>query len=279
MIKVLSFLVTVSIALNIIFIVNRLEVFPSKKELLSSNELLNKNLALYKTEINKYKGINTKIDAVINDANGKIEAKEKEILSLKRLKRLQEKENELLNFQLDSLKEQYLFIIDSLLVEREKTKVINNRIESLEDIIRDLNKKVGIASFLSGDNLKVSPYKKTFTGKYNPSVLAKNIVEIDICIEVLENRIASKGLKNIFFVINSPDAEIILDKSEESPEFFHPDYKTQARYSKSESIKYANQKVNVCAKIVPAEQLVPGLYVVEVFSEENKLGTSTFTLR
>jgi len=279
MIKVLSFIIIVSVSLNIILIFKRTEVFPTKKELITSNEVLNKNLSKYRSEINKYKGITTKIDQVISDANIKIEAKEKELLAIKRSKKVKEKENEILTFQLDSLQEQYLSVIDSLLVEREQTRIVNNRIESLEDIIRDLNKKIGLASYLSGDNLKVSPIKKSFTGKYNPSVLAKNVVEINICMDVLENKLANKGLKNIYFVINSPNAEIILDKAEESPEFFHPDYKIKARYSKAESIKYANQKVNVCAKIVPSSPLVAGLYVIEVFSDENKLGTTTFTLR
>lgn len=279
MIKIFSVIIIISVSLNIILFFKRTEVFPTKKELITSNEVLNKKLSKYKNEINKFKGITTKIDQVISDATIQIEAKEKEILSLKRSKRVKEKENEILTFQLDSLQEQYLFVIDSLLVEREKTKVVNNRIESLEDIIRDLNKKMGLASYLSGDNLKVSPVKKSFTGKYNPSVLAKNVVEMNICMDILENKLTKKGLKNIYFVINSPNAEIILDKAEESPEFFHPDYKIKARYSKVESIKYENQKVNVCAKIVPAAPLVAGLYVIEVFSDENKLGTTTFTLR
>lgn len=146
MIKILSFIVIISVSLNIILFFKRTEVFPTKKELITQNEILNKNLSKYRSEINKYKGINTKIDQVISDANLKIEAKERELLALKRSKKAKEKENQILTFQLDSLQEQYLYVIDSLLVEREKTRVINNRIESLEDIIRDLNKKLGLAS-------------------------------------------------------------------------------------------------------------------------------------
>jgi hypothetical protein len=181
--------------------------------------------------------------------------------------------------RIDSIKEQYLEMIDSLLVERERAKIINNRIETLEDVIQELNNKLGLAGTLVGDNIKVSPIKKSGSGKIQATALAKKVNEIEICLDVLENRIIKAGLKNIYFVVTSPNAEVIVDVGGESLLFNHPDYKVESRYSKLEGLKYENKKINVCSNIIISKPLSTGLYVVEVFSAERKLGLTTFTLR
>ena len=253
LIRILTLILAVSIAANVILVLKRTDVFPAKKELISANETLTKQVQQYKTELNKFKGITGKIDAMLADANTKMEAKEKQIAELLKNKRYSEKElgekNKKLMFELDSLQNNYINIVDSLLVEREKTKVINNKIESLEEVISELNKKVGIGSWLIGDNLKAVPQKVNNSGKKQATAIARKTNEIDVCLDILENRISKSGMKNIFFVVTSPDAEVIFDKNAESPKFNHPEYKKLAECSKIESIDYKNQKLNLCSTI------------------------------
>ena len=64
-----------------------------------------------------------------------------------------------------------------------------------------LNKKVGLASFLIGDNLKVNPVKKIVKDKKQYTALAKKVQEFEVCIDVLENKIAKQGVRNVYFVL------------------------------------------------------------------------------
>jgi hypothetical protein len=276
---ILAIVLTISLALNVILILKRTKVSVSKQDLITTNQQLSAEVSKYRGELNNYKGISAKIDQVIKEGDLKIEQKEREILSVKRENRLKGKENLLLAARIDSIKEQYLEMIDSLLVEREHSKIINNRIESLEDVIVELNTKLGLAGMLIGDNIIVSPIKKSGSGKKQATALAKKVNEIEICLDVLENRITKAGLKSIYFVITSPNAEVVVDGGGESPSFNHPEYKVESRYSKLEGLKYENKKVNICSNIIISKPLDNGLYVVEVFSEERKLGMTTFTLR
>lgn len=279
-VTILSTLLAISLALNIILYAKGSDFFPQKKEMAAKNIELNKQVQKYKSEINKYSGISSKIDKVVADANVKLEAKEKQIVALKREKWAKEKENRQLAIQIDSLQETYLGAIDSLLVEREKSKVINQKIESLEDVIAGLHQRIGAGSVLLGDNLQVSPLKKNTEDKRQPSAMAKKTTEIEVCIDILENRLSKSGMRNLYFVLTSPNAEVVFDKTEDQAfEFYNPEFKTNALCSSIMKIDYKNKKVSVCTSIKPKSALSTGLYVLEVFSDDQKLGMTTFTLR
>ena len=192
---------------------------------------------------------------------------------------MKEKEIQGLLLQLDSLQIQHLGMIDSLLVEREQRKVINQKIEGLEAVINDLNTKLGIAGMLLGDNLVVTPLKQNKKGKRQPTAMVQRAYEFELCFDILENRLSKPGLKQIYFVITSPNAEVLVDQGAGNPDFFHPEYKSQAHCSKIEEINFQNMKIHLCSTIRPEQVSSTGLYIVEIFSDNHKLGMTSFTLR
>ena len=274
-IMVLTIILTISLAFNLILAVNQ----SGKKKLKKENVKLNQQVNGFKEEINRYQGISLSIDQVIKDANLKIEAKEKQVAGLAAGKRKTEKMNEILVHQVDSIKEQYLGVIDSLLVEREKSKVINNRIANLEELVTDLNKRLGIAGWLMADNFKVTPIKIAANNKKHGTALAKRAGEFEICFDLLPNRTTKPGSRNIYVVITAPDARILFDSRSAEHTFHHPEYNKQAECSYAEAVNYNNQKLSHCLIIKPEDTMTTGLYVAELFTDENKLGMTTFTLR
>ena len=278
-IKALSIIVAISLAGNLILFMKRSDNFPAKKELVERIATLSNQLTTYKSEINKYKGISGRIDAVILDANKKLDIKQQEIVALKRDKRVKEKENQALLVQLDSIQEQYLAVIDSLLVEREQQKVVNQKIEGLQSVIVDLNTRLGIAGMLVGDNLAVTPFKQNKRGQRQASAMVKKTHDIEVCIDILENRISKPGKQQIYIVITSPNAEVLVDQGAGAPEFLHAEYKTMAHCSKIEEIDFQRKKIHLCSVITPEKISGSGLYLVEVFCDSHKLGMTSFTLR
>lgn len=172
-ITILSTILAISVAFNIILYYKGSDLFPKREELLLENTKLSKQVQNYKSVIKKYSGISTNIDKVVADATLKLEEKEREIQSLKRELRINERENAILLSQIDSLQDKYLNVIDSLLVEREATKVINRKLEFLTEEIDSLNSRIKLAGTLIGDNLSVTPLKTNRSGKTQPSAMIK----------------------------------------------------------------------------------------------------------
>lgn len=278
-IKALSIILAVSLAFNLILYIKSAELFPAKKDLLERNVELSKQMSDYRNEINNYKGISKKIDDVVEDAKKKLDIKEQQIVALKGEKRVKEKQNQVLLVQLDSLQDQYLGVIDSLLVEREQQKVVNQKIEALQSVIVDLNARLGIAEMLVGDNLVATPLKKTKSEKRQPSAMVKRTSEIEVCIDILENRMSKPGKQQVYIVITSPNAEVLVDQGAGITDFFHPEYKTPAHCSKIEEIDFQNKKIPLCSTIIPERISGTGLYLVEVFTDSHKLGMTSFTLK
>ncbi len=281
LLKILGVLLAVSFALNIILFLKRTETFPAKKELISDNRSLLQKVNQYKNELDKFQGISNEIDRVVRDASQKMEEmeeKEKQIARLRQNRKVREQENLMLTQQLDSLQELYINVIDSLLVESEARKIINNKIESLEDIIAGLNKQLGYAALLNADNLKVRPIKKSNSGRKQPTAIARKVNSIEITVDILANRVSKPGLKTIYVVFTSPDAKVLADQRTGLIEFSHPEYQKAALCSLTEGINYKNDKIGFTAQFQPEAELRPGLYVAEVFTNENKLGMTTFSL-
>lgn len=268
----------ISLSLNVLLFIKRTEIFPSKRILLHEKLTLDSLTNQYRDELYKYRGISERIDNIIADGAEQIHKKEIQIQSLYQRNKNLKESNDTLLFQLDSLKNSYLTTIDSLIVERKEKNLINDKFKNMEETIADLNKKVGLGSLLIGNNLEVQPLKYKSNGKTQVTAISAKTVDLKVCVTVLENKISKRGIRNIYFVLTSPEAKVITHKGA-SQYFVHPEYNTGASFSKRETINYTGKSAELCSVITPQGSLVPGLYIVEVFCDENKLATSTFTLK
>jgi len=278
-VKPVSIILTISLLINVVLLVLMADLFPVKKVLKTTNKELTEQLKTANNEISRYKGISVQIDNVIRDAELKIQRKEKEISRLLRGKKLQADENTRLINEIDSLKELYLTSIDSLLVERERSQVLNNTLESMNETMDALRDQLGLARELITDNLVVEGKKVNNQGRKQSTALAKKTDQLSVCFDIIPNRVTSEGMKTIFIVVTSPDGTIIKDIELIEDVFWHPEYKKNAELSKTDIINYQKQKMSFCSSITPGQKLIPGLYVVEIFSKDNKLGMSTFSMR
>jgi chromosome segregation ATPase len=103
------------------------ESFRQEKEnLVTANLDIEKELNDTYTELNQYKGINSRLDSLLAEANGKVDEQKARIQSLlKKKEGNTAKRNKELLSQLEELKklrDEYLERIDALLVENEMLK-------------------------------------------------------------------------------------------------------------------------------------------------------------
>lgn len=273
----LSIVLIASLAINLFLIRENNAKIVDQQKLLNKNEQIAQNLKTAKSEIKRFKGISVKLDEVVKDATKKLEEKEQRIRVLLGEKKLKESENLRLINEIDSIKEKYLDVIDSLLIVREKNKSLNNTINLMSDQIDDLSTKLGYATRLDLENLTVKPLR-SFANIEMQTGIAKRTLKVKICFDVMANKATDPGMKDFYIRILTPEAEVLTD-AEAPLTFMHPELEQKVVYSMAETINYKNQKTNICVEWQGTEQYKPGLYIVEIFTKDNKLGTTTFSLR
>ena len=88
------------------------------------------------------------------------------------------------------------------------------------------------------------------------------------------NTLAQAGDRVLYVQVINPDNNIIGDKSNIT---FGQDLLT---YSKSESVFYENQALDVCAIVGNAGQdVLKGLYTINIFDAQRQIGSTTLMLK
>ncbi|MBI9066732.1 MAG: hypothetical protein JEZ09_05525 [Salinivirgaceae bacterium] len=272
------FLALILSSITNVILYKKTEAFIANEySLIDSNGAIVNQLKTIKSEFNKYKGISAKLDETIKTANQKIEEKERNIRLLLSEKKLKEGENKKLIQEIDSIKNKYFDVIDSLLIARGMNKALNETLDLMTDKIDLLNSKLGVASKLKIDNLIVKPLKKSFANKEALTALAKRTTKLKICFDVMDNAARDTEVLDLYIRIISPNAEVLTSGSNLT--FVHPDIKQEVSYTLLKTVDYKKEKINVCLNWEETAKYTPGLYIVEVFTKKNKLGTVTFSIK
>ena len=251
----------------------------SRQELMEKHEQTMTELEQTRREFYKYTGINDQLDAIIKKANQDIEKKEQQIWQLASENKLKDAENKQLIFELDSIRESYLHVIDSLLVEQKGNEALNSRIKELEDVVDKLNKKLGNAERLTLENIEVKAMKEGIGGRNQKTAMAKKAEGFSICFDVMGNNAAPSGNTILYVRIITPNAEVVVNNDAGSGMFMHPEYKIEVPYSFTDEFEYNNKAMQVCVDWENSAFYMPGLYIAELYANNNKIGFTTFNLK
>lgn len=284
--------IIIIIILSLIIIALLIDKFVQKKQtediitqLENSNtekQNINEELkGLYK----QYEGLKTNNDSI----NDKLEIEKKKITELmeelkyvktsnqQKIKEYKEEVN-----TLRQIMRSYIVQIDSLhtrnqLLMAENTEVKNKykdvliRNEDLSYERDSLAGTVGLASTLKTINLLANGIN--IRGKETQWI--DKIDKIKVCFTIDENMIATKGKKWIYIRIAKPDKYVIT----ESEYDLFPYEGNQIAYTAKREIEYAGQKTDLCIYWKKSQELQPGLYYVDIFTDGKRIGTIAFTLK
>ena len=237
-----------------------------------------KELSDTKIELEKYRGISANLDSLLNEAQAKIDEQAKKIRGLgaqsKNMKDLNEKMKQQLA-DLQMLRDEYLGRIDSLLMAN---KQLQNEKEELTSNVASLSKNlestVATASVLKAEYIKASTFKRRDNGKYVETALAKRTHKMDICFDVLDNKIAKPGSRNVYVRITEPGGKPVGNRATGSGTF-----KTTAgeeiMYAATTTIDYKGIKISkVCMSYEEKEDkmFAAGTYMIEVYIDGTLAG-------
>lgn len=244
---------------------------------------LEKELATSTVELDKYRGISANLDTLLNDANDKIAAQEKRIRSIIAKEKDATKLNKKLKEELEALrlmKDEYLEKIDQLITENKELKAkneeLNTTVTSLSEEKKNLQGKVGIASQLKTEYVKVSTFKKKSSGKYVEASLAKRTNKIDVCFTVMDNKIAQPGDRMLYVVIKEPTGKILAGSSKAT---FNDEQGTELLATASYKVNYTGEKQNVCVNYENDQRvLVSGSYNIDIYIDGTLVAHTTHSL-
>jgi DNA repair exonuclease SbcCD ATPase subunit len=255
-----------------------------KDSLITARVDVEKELTDTYTELNQYKGINSRLDSLLSEANGKVDEQKAKIDALIKREGNSKKLNKELQAELAELKklrDQYLEKIDALLVENEQLKKDKNELTStVESLTKNLESTVTTASLLRAEYLKVDSFKKRNNDKYTSTVMAKRTNKIDACFTILENKIAKAGAKTVYLRILEPGGKVIGNRSDGSSSFKLAGTNEDILYTISKTVEYTNDKQDVCIIWEEADRTyAAGSYMVEVYIDGSLSGVSSLSLR
>jgi uncharacterized coiled-coil DUF342 family protein len=281
-------LLLLSVGLNIYQWVNRTTVvntFEQKVDTLVYERVnVEKELADAKSELEKYRGISSNLDSLLNEAQGKIDEQSKKIRQLGASSKSSKELNKELSAQLADLqvlRDEYLGRIDSLLMMNKQLTAEKEQLTTnVESLSKNLETTVATASELKAEYLKIGTFKRRGNGKYSETALAKRTNKIDVCFDILDNKIAKKGDKTIYMKITEPGGKPLGNRATGS-NVFKTSSGEEVMFASSKSTFFDGTKQNLCMSYEEQEDKMfnPGTYMVEIYVDGNLCGASSYVLR
>ncbi len=286
--KLLLILLIASLGLNAYLFTSRTnmqESFKQEKDsLITARVDVEKELSDTYAELNQYKGINARLDSLLQEANGKVDEQKARIDKLVRQESNEKTLNTKLKAELEELKklrDQYLEKIDQVLVENAQLKKEKSDLSStVETLTHNLESTVSAASVLKAEYVNVKSYKKRSNDKYVETAMAKRTNKLEACFTLLENKIAKAGTKSVYLRIIEPGGKVLGNKAEGSSTFRQNGSNEELLYTTTKSIEYTNQKQDLCLSWEESDRIfTSGTYMIEIYVDGNLSGVASTNLR
>lgn len=237
-----------------------------------------------RAELEKYRGISANLDSLLNEAQAKIDEQSSKIKAISSRERNMKVLNEKMQQQLADLqvlRDEYLGRIDSLLMANKQLMSEKEQLTSnVESLSKNLETTVATASVLKSEYIKVGSFKRKSNGKYVETALAKRTHKMEVCFDVLDNKITKPGEKKLYLKITEPAGKPIGNRSTGS-DMFKTSTGEEVMYATSTTVNFTGEKQKVCMNYEEQEdkKFPPGTYLIEVYVDGNLSGAGSYVLR
>ena len=243
-----------------------------------------KELSDARAELEKYRGISANLDSLLNEAQAKIDEQAKKIKSIganeKNLKSLNaQMKQQLADLQI--LRDDYLGRIDSLLMVNKQLVTEKEQLTGQnQSLSKNLETTVATASILKSEYIKVNSFKRRSSGKYVETALARRTHKLEVCFDILDNKITKQGEKTVYMKITEPGGKPIGNRGTGSGSFTTASGE-EILYATSSNITFTGAKQNLCMNYEEQEdkKFAPGTYLIEVYIDGNLSGAGSCVLR
>jgi len=171
-----------------------------------------------------------------------------------------------------------LIVTQRLAIEKDSTTAVLIKtikvVDSVTTANTQMSKSLEKGALISITNLDASAIIVRKGGKIKETKRASRADKIRVCYTIAPNTLAQAGDRVLYVQVINPDNNIIGDKSNIT---FGQDLLT---YSKSESVFYENQALDVCAIVgTTGQDVLKGLYTINIFDAQRQIGSTTLMLK
>ena len=173
--------------------------------------------------------------------------------------------------QIDSLNTLNTELRAAAATAKKEAKESKNRYENLRSTTEQLGKQVELGSIVKGRGMSVIGINAS--GK--ESDRSSRVAKLKSCIYLVENTIAKKGPRIVYLRVKGPDGILMT----QNPMQMFTVQGEEMIYSASREVDYQGDEVEICIYFEYGEQFTKGVYSVEAYTTEGKLGSADVLLK
>lgn len=173
--------------------------------------------------------------------------------------------------QIDSLNTLNITLRKDVAMARDEVKQTLAKYDDLQTTADEYAKKVEIGSVLKGRGFVMTAINSSDKDTDRSSRTAK----LKICLNLVENSIAVKGPRRIYIRVKGPDG-ILMTNSQQQ---VFTSAGEQMIYTAVREVDYQGSELEVCIFFASSHSYVKGVYNVDIYTEEGKLGSTDLLLR
>lgn len=173
--------------------------------------------------------------------------------------------------QIDSLNTLNITLRKDVAMARDEVKQTLAKYDDLQTTADEYAKKVEIGSVLKGRGFVMTAINSSDKETDRSSRTAK----LKTCLNLVENSIAVKGPRRIYIRVKGPDG-ILMTNSQQQ---VFTSAGEQMIYTAVREVDYQGSELEVCIFFASSHSYVKGVYNVDIYTEEGKLGSTDLLLR
>ena len=227
----------------------------------SNNDTLNYQLELEKEKVEQ---LIERVKSTEATNRRKIRQYEKELGTLRSIMRSY-------IVQIDSLNTLNTSLRADAAKAREEARSSRKKYDDLKSTTDEFAKQVEKGSVLKGRGFNFTAI--TVNGKETNR--SSRVDKLKACVALVENEIAQKGERNIYIRIKGPDG-ILMTESQD--QIFEVDGEKMI-YSASRMVDYQGAEIEICIYFDSTQKFVKGVYTVDVYTTDGKIGSADLLLR
>lgn len=171
-----------------------------------------------------------------------------------------------------------ILVNNRLVVERDSTtSVLSETIKVVDSVNMEneaLSETVKRAAIVKATDLRGEAVIVRSSGKVVDTRRSSRADKIRACFQLAPNEVAESGNRTLFVQVINPKNNLLGEKA------VHTYEEGTLNYSKSVSVFYENEELDVCALVdAKEEDLIEGRYVINIFDGGRQIATTTMELK
>jgi len=233
-------------------------------------------------------GQNAQLDSIIGIRDAELQAKVAEIRKMLKSGKLTAAkakskiadlrgEIEVLTAEIERLSKENQYLKDENYVIQKQVEAEQGKVAEMVVVNTELTKQVAVGSRIFFKALDVLPLRDAVFGDFKTTDKISKLDKIDVNYVLANNDLASKGEKTLYFQVITPNKSTLHNSSAGSGTFNFDGSERMYTVKKVVNFQNANEKGSL--SIPKTDGMTAGKYILNVFSDDHKMGSSEFTLK